>query len=164
MLNKIKDYFKSLQQYSVTIIDIDENAQVISFSENGVLVKASFEELKSFCHFLPFMANQDIARFAYYLKKYANIMMSDYQLSNAAGENTICIEAEGRAGTILCFDLAVMAKTHFSVVKVIGDKPLINRFTQFGAFQIGLIYAELKSLGLNSISPVPNQAKLKVVS
>lgn len=164
MLNKIKEYFKSLQHYSVAIIDSDERGQVVSFSENGILVKASFKELGSFCHFLPFMENHDIAKFAYYLKNYAAITINACQLNNEATENTICIEAEGRAGTIICFDLAVMAKTHFSVAKVIWDQQLMNRFTQFGAFQIGLIYAELRSLGLNAISPAPNPTKLKVVS
>lgn len=163
MLNKIKEYFKSLQHYSVAIIDIDERGQVVSFSENGILVKASFKELGSFCHFLPFMENHDIAKFAYYLRKYIPWFKDLPELDNSAKENTVFFEAEGRGGMLICFDMAVMCKTHYKARDIILDQHILQRFTKFGSFRVGIICADYENTSAIVETPRMGCSSLRLV-
>lgn len=148
MFKAIKNYLKSLQKHNVSIIEVNEKSRLVFFSENGAVIRASFDKLWRFSYLLAWMSNMDIARFAYLRAKYESIQSDIPRLDNDAVSNTICLEAEGRAGQVVCFDLALMIKKEYPVKQLMSDTQLLNRFTQLGAYRVGLLDGEMAALGI----------------
>lgn len=140
MLNAIRKILSGTSDARVKILEVDEPNNVLYISENsaGVPIKVSLGCLYSFLSYLPKMSNSDIAKYAYYLWRYTDSRMFPLpNLSTKVEESGICLEGEGRGGKINCFDLASDQKIQLVANKVIREPRVLERFSQFAAFQIG---------------------------